>query len=89
MFYADINNIWEHPTINFVLAITNHKNKSISSNTDSPIFTYKNKKRVALLNDWENSKYFTTSFPIFFSFNIEGHISIIQGLKKERMSLGI
>lgn len=87
--YTDVDDTWEHPTMKLVSAITNHKNKSNNNFADFPILRYKNGGRVIFLNDWENSEYFTASFPTIFLFGIEGHISTTHGSRKKRMPLEV
>lgn len=68
-----------------VLAIINYKNRSNNDNTNFPILIYQNNGCVTPLNDWNNPEYFTVSFSTFFLFGIEGHLSTINGLEKEKM----
>ena len=58
-----------------VATMTNHKlaEDSISA-SDSPILTYECKGHPILLNDWDNSDFFTAAFPTLFPFGVGGHI---------------
>lgn len=66
------------------LAITNHKHRSSNNNINFLIFTYQNNGHIILLNNWNNSKYFTAFFLILFCFNIRDHLYITNSLKKEK-----
>lgn len=85
--YLYTNVTQEDPTINLVLTIINHKNRSNNGKTNFPILNYQSNRRITPLNDWNNLKYFTASFFTFFFFGIEGHLSTTNELKKEKMLL--
>lgn len=70
-----------------VSATINYKNKFNKDYTYYSILIYRSSRYVISLNNWENPKYFTTSFSTLFPFGIKGHIFTIHGQKKEKIFL--
>lgn len=88
-WYIDMDNTWEHPIMKLVLAITNYKKNPNNAYINTPIFIYINYECIVSLNNWENPKFFTTSFLTLFSFRIRGYIFTTHNQKKEKILLEV
>lgn len=87
--YINTENTQEHHTIKLILAITNHKKKSINKNNNLPILIFNSNERVIFLNNGENLDYFIAFLLFYFPFSIRSHVSIIHNLKKGNILLKI
>ena len=87
--YSDIESARQHPTLQLVSAILNLEKERFqgtppanSSNEgagpqyieDIPVIRYISNGHSVLMNDWQDSEYFTGSFPTLFPLGIGGHL---------------
>ena len=88
--YRDVESARQHPTLKLVSAILNLEkdrfqevpstgSSSARSNSqyveDIPVIRYVSNGRSVLMNDWQDSEYFTGSFPTLFPLGSGGHLA--------------
>ena len=81
--YVDVENNRQHPTDRLITALQAEKYNDLDSAEAVPdsIITYRHQGQAQPLNDYEDSFFFTATFPTLFLFGNGGHLGELRNRK--------